>query len=138
MPGSTDILPRSFRDGDELTAGLIDAILQELWRWKGLDVSAPLGMDRGDANGPPTLYLAQALNLVPALTTSAIASGGSYTSPTSGTADFLNWDPVGDSFSDSGQSVTVWNPYAAGISSGTFIWIAFYLTDWFLVTADCP
>lgn len=52
-------LPKQFRSGAGLTSALVDAILQELWRWRGFRAAQPLDLQNADGKtdgDPPTLY----------------------------------------------------------------------------------
>lgn len=46
-------LPRRFKEGDELTASLINDILEELWRWRSSSAVPPLHISEEDSDYPP-------------------------------------------------------------------------------------
>lgn len=71
-------LPKRFKEGDELTASLINDILEELWRWRESDAVPPLHLSEADSDCPPVWsFSASAIEgqFVPGTTGTGFSSG---------------------------------------------------------------
>lgn len=133
-------LPRKFKAGEELSVALIQAILDELWRLRGMDAAPPLGILNGaGARGEsPLFYYEDFDRLVPALTTEDV-SGGSYSSPVQTTVSFLWWNGTALAETSPTSTDTAYNVYSSSvvIPNGSLVWCTLFGTAWFIVGADC-
>lgn len=133
-------LPRHFKTGDELTGDLIQAILDELWRWRKAHASAPLNLDNADGRAmePPGFWLSADLPLTPAQAGSSGVSAGTPSAPTSGTVNLVyNSGAAGSPALSSSavDSLTVYNAGAAVASNG-LCWIIPFQGQWWVVTGQ--
>lgn len=120
-------LPKDFYPGQELTADLIRAILQELHRWRKAQAAPPLVLERADSgDAPPQFWYFGEDRVVPFRVTTAVAAG-SIGTPTSFTALLLRSVPGGTSFAaDSIAETTTsglnFGPAIPANSNGWAVW----------------
>lgn len=139
-------LPKNFREGDELTASLIDDILQELWRWRHMTGMPPLHVSEADSNVPPVLsYFAdpsQISQFFPG-TTGGGFGAGSFASPaqvsTPATIYIREVSPDGWDTTTSISTSSAYSFYTTPIThdKNAWYWKSPLTGSYYIVTADC-
>lgn len=135
-------LPKGFREGDELTASLINNILEELWRWRHMEGEPPLHVSEADSDAPPVIsFFQDPGGQIHAGTTGGGFGAGSPTSPTAVTTSctiYLNETSSG--WTNSSTSVTsAYSIYGTTIAASktAYYWKSPTTGNYYILTADC-
>lgn len=135
-------LPKRFREGDELTASLINDILEELWRWRKMEGMPPVYVSDADSDVPPLIFSKPYVDIMWGDTQGGFtAATGSPPVPTSQDVKFYNITtsspPV---LTLQSETTKAWNPYThtGGIAANTLALFG-QTSDgtWWIITADC-
>lgn len=131
-------LPKKFKEGDELTASLVNDILQELWRWRSIQATPPIQIDNEDSDIPPTISSnGSPYALAWGQTPTGGYSGGTISAPTSNTTSMTLYYIPGNASSTSTVSKT-YTTYGGSVSAGkTALYMLFPDGNWYIITADC-
>lgn len=134
-------LPRKFRDGDELTASIIDGILKEIWRWRRADAAPPLHISEADSDESPVFSFFD----IPAGQIFAGDTGGGYAagspaSPTAVTTSctiYATETPSG--WTNSSTVTNAYSIYTGTIAASktAFYWKSPVTGNYYVMTADC-
>lgn len=136
-------LPKRFKEGDELTASLINDILEELWRWRESDAVPPLHLSEADSDYPPIWSISESfVNLAWGNTGSGFAAAsGTPPVPTYQTVTLYNVAPGSPPVLTSQSStITAWSPYSSTGGVPANKTALFGQTSdgiWWVITADC-
>lgn len=123
--------------GDELRCEHINAIYDELNRWRRMKGAGLVDVDGADGTSPPTIVGHAAGGLLPAQLTSGIAAG-SIASPTTASGTLLvPAGTLGGFTATGGASITITNIYATAVTGSKTCWVAPRAGRFYLVVADC-
>lgn len=161
-------LPKAFKEGDELTASLIDNILGEIWRWRALEGVPPIHISEVDSKfGPPVISFsagtiegqfvpgttgttgggfAAGTPASPAKPTSSVVIYGyeTSTSITTGTSAGIygGWPSANSQtiYSTATSGPMAFNIYANTISANltAWYWKSPNTGNYYIITVDCP
>lgn len=135
-------LPRSFKEGDELTATLVNGILGEIWRWRSMEAMPPIHISEADSDAPPFISFFQDSSgqIFPGNTGTAGFSTGSPATPATCTVTiYLNENTTGGFYSTT-TSVTAYSIYTGTITGSltAWYWKSPATGNYYIITADCP
>lgn len=135
-------LPRSFKEGDELTASIINGILGEIWRWRATEGMPPIHISETDSDMPPVISFFQDPNgQIYAGTTGGGFGSGSPTSPTAVTSNCTIYlDETETGWTNASTSVTnAYSIYSSTIAASktAYYWKSPSTGNYYIVTADC-
>jgi hypothetical protein len=128
-----------FKDGDRFEPWILNAILQEQDRWRGLTGSGMVHVDGADGESSPTIVdYRTSTGLIPAQLTSGIAAG-SIAAPATAAGTLLVPSGTGGGFTTTGGlAVTIYNIYATAVTgSNKTCWLTYTNGLYYLVVADC-
>ena len=134
-------LPKQFIEGDELTASLVNDILEEIWRWREAEAVPPLHVSETNSTAPPIFsFSGPIVDAAWGETGSGFtAAAGTPPVPTSQTITL--YDVTGGStpvLSSQSSTITAWNPYRNAVAASK---LGFFVKTpdgtWWIVTADC-
>lgn len=135
-------LPKSFKEGDELTASLINDILVELWRWRQMEGVPPIHVSESDSDVSPIIsFFQDPVGQIYAGTTGGGFGSGSPTSPTAVTTSctiYLTETTSG--WTSANTSVTnAYSIYGSTIAASktAYYWKSPNTGNYYIVTADC-
>lgn len=134
-------LPRRFKQGDELTASLINNILEELWRWRHMEAMPPIHVSELHSDAPPLISFFQPfVNIAWGETGSGFtAASGTPPVPTSQTITLYDVAPGSPPvLTAQSSTITAWNPYRNSVAASKLG--SFAQTPdgtWWIITADC-
>lgn len=135
-------LPKKFKQGDELTASLINDILEEIWRWRQMEAMPPLHISEADSSAPPLVSLMQEYVNIAWGNTGSGFSAASGTPPVPTSQDIYLYDvapgnpPV---LTAQASTTKVWCPYSGGSIASNKTALCGQTLDgtWWIITADC-
>lgn len=131
-------IPKDFKEGDELTASLVNDVLKELWRWRQIQAAPPIHIDNEDSDIPPTISSSVSpYSLAWGQTPTGGYSGGTISSPASNTTSMTLYFIPGNTSATISVSKT-YTTYGSTVSSGkTALYMMFPDGNWYIITADC-
>lgn len=154
-------LPKSFKEGDELTASLVNSILGEIWRWRAMEGVPPVHVSEANSGfGPPIISVSTDTvegQFYPGTTGT---TGGGYgagtpaspAKPANNTVVIYGLEthsgtnggwPSANSITintTSAGSPQAFNVYATAISANltAWYWKSPSSGNYYIITADCP
>lgn len=137
-------LPKSFKEGDELTASLVNGILEEIWRWRHMEAMPPIHISETNSQfGPPVVsFFRDGEGQIFAGDTGAGFAGGTPTAPTSATVTIYLSEQTGTSggWTNTTSISTAYNIYTNTVASGltAYYWKSPDTDNYYIITADCP
>ncbi len=133
-------LPKRFESGTELTADMMNTVLEELWRLRRMDAAPPLTIDNADSDQAPIFLFHGSLDIIPAQSAGGVVAAGSLASPTQFTANILDrYGAVnGDlAATGGGAAVTAYNSYPGSIPANALIFLVYTAGEWRVLSAGC-
>lgn len=137
-------LPKKFKQGDELTASLINDILEEIWRWRQMEAMPPLHVSEADSSSPPVFSFYRGIIAFAWGSFTSSFPAASPATPQSQTVtlyDVTGTPVTAPTLTAQSSTVTAWSPYTVEItvSSGSKVGGFVQTTDgtWWIITADC-
>lgn len=134
-------LPRSFKEGDELTASLVNGILEEVWRWRKMEAMPPIYVSESDSAAPPIISFFQVPDgQIFAGTTGGGFAAGTPTSPTAVTTSCTIYLTEGTSgWTSAITTTTAYSIYSATIAASktAYYWKSPKTNNYYILTADC-
>lgn len=140
-------LPKSFKEGDELTASLVNDILQELWRWRRMEGMPPLHVSETDSDAPPVIsFFQQSGGQIFAGTTGNGFNGGSPASPKQVTLTSLGtvgcdiyMTETSTGWANPTNVINAYNIYTLAIVGNkyAYYWKSPDTGNYYIITADC-
>lgn len=137
-------LPKSFKEGDELTASLVNGILEEIWRWRSMEAMPPIYVSQVDSKyGPPVVSFFQDIDqsqIFAGTTGGGFAAGGTPAVPKSATVTIYLDEGTGTSggFVNT-TSATAYSIYSSSVAASktAYYWKSPNTGDYYILTADC-
>lgn len=131
-------LPKSFKEGDELTATLVNNIVGELWRWRKVQAADPILIDNEDSDEPPVFsFNTPPYTFAWGVTPTGGYSGGTISSPTSNSTAMTLYLIPGNTSATISISIS-YSVYGSTVSaSKTALYQLFPDNNWYIITADC-
>lgn len=137
-------LPKRFREGDELTATLVNGILEEIWRWRNMEAMPPIHVSETNSKfGPPVIsFFSQGSGEIFAGDTGDgfIAGTPESPAPVSTACTIYLAEAAGTpGWTNTASITTAYNIYANAISGGltAYYWKSPDTENYYIITADC-
>lgn len=133
-------LPRNFKEGDELTASMVNGILGEIWRWRNMEAMPPIHISEADSDAPPFISFFQdkTSQLFAGTTGTFGFTAGTIVTPSSTTVTIYLTELTSGGFTST-TSATAYNIYANAISGSlnAYYWKSPNTGNYYIITADC-